>query len=174
MTPMALLSTVARRRFGLERPIVRALTVLCVVGLISAGCSLKEQRNPDPRAYADSASDVTLEQALADNGIRIPESAREIRFAVYIGRDDTFDLMFDADCSAISRFLVESSIEAPLRSSVLLPSLVETAGREHGWNIESYRDPRGIEDDRLGAVLRSVIVASTSEHSCKVFVSTIR
>ncbi|GAA1589562.1 hypothetical protein GCM10009789_49010 [Kribbella sancticallisti] len=145
-----------------------------MTGAMLVGCSLKEQPNPDPRAYAGSAADVTLEKALVDNGIKLPEDAGGVRFAVYIGADESFDLTFDTDCDTVPQFLKESSIEGSLKSSVLLPSLVETAGREHGWNIESHREPRGIEDDRLGAVNRSVIVAKSEGNSCKVFVSAIR
>ena len=147
---------------------------LCVAGSTLVGCSLGEQSNPDPRAYDGSASDVTLEKALDDNGIKLPADAGGVRFAVYIGGDESFDLTFDTDCGAIQRFLKESSMKTSLKASVLLPSLVETAGREHGWNIESYREPRGIEDDRVGAASRSVIVAKADGNSCKVFVSAIR
>jgi hypothetical protein len=154
---------------------VRAFLILCAVGSILVGCSLEEQPNPDPRAYAGSASDVTLEEALNDNGIKLPEDASGVRFAVYIGQDESFDLMFDTGCGTIPQFLKESSMKSQLKRSVLLPSLVQIAGREHGWNIDSYRESaRGIEDDRLGSVNRSVIVATVSGNSCRVFISALR
>jgi hypothetical protein len=94
---------------------------------------------------------------------------------VHIGQGESFDLVFDTDCSKVPQFLAESSMKSPLKRSVLLPSLVETAGLEHGWSIDSYREEaRGIEDDRWGSVSRSVIVAKVSGSSCRVFVSALR
>lgn len=174
MTPPALPSSVGSRLVGFGWRVGRAFVVLCVAGLILAGCSMREKPNPDPRAYDGSAPEVTLEKALDDNGIKLPADAGGIRFGVYIGADESFDLMFDTGCGTIPRFLKESSMKSSLKASVLLPSLVETAGREHGWQIESYREPRGIEDDHLGAVSRSVIVAKAAGNSCKVFVSATR
>lgn len=159
---------------GAVRPMVRVLVGLCVAGAILAGCSLTEQPNPDPRAYPGSAPDVTLEKALNDNGIKLPEDAGGVRFAVEIGADESFDLTFDTECGTVPQFLKESSIKGSLESSVLLPSLVETAGREHDWKLESYPGARGIEDDRLGSVNRSVIIAKAGGTSCKVFVSALR
>ena len=150
------------------------VVVLLLVGLASVGCSLRERRNPDPRAYDGSASDVSLDEALDDNGIKIPGNATGIRFAVETGRDEILDLTFDLNCDAIPRFLADSSMKSQLESTTLLPSLVEMAGRDHDWNIESYSNPRGIEDDRMGEVLRSVIVVTAEARSCKVFLSAIR
>lgn len=169
---MARLTTLANYRRRLLRAIAGGAA--CLLALTSTGCSLTDDRNPDSRAYEDSASDITLEEALGDNGVKLPSGATNVRFAVYIGRDDAFDLTFDLTCGAISGFLASSSIKSPLKSAVLLPSLVETAGREHDWEVGSYDNPRSIEDDRLGAVLRSIVVVSASEQSCKVFLSAIR
>jgi hypothetical protein len=152
----------------------RLLVGLGAVGAVLAGCSLVESRNSDPRAHGGSASDVALEKALDDNGIKLPEGAAGVRFAVHIGPNENFDLTFDTKCGMVPRFLKESSFKGSLESSVLLPSLVETAGREHDWKLESYPGTRGIEDDRLGPVDRSVIVAKAGGTSCKVFVSALR
>jgi hypothetical protein len=175
MTPPVLRSSVASRPATLGRELLRALVLLCIVGSVLFGCSLKEQPNPDPRAYPGSASDVTLDKALNDNGLKLPEDASGVRFAVHIGQGESFDLMFDTDCRKVPQFMAESSLKSPLKRSVLLPSLVDTAGSEHGWNIDSYREEaRGIEDDRFGSASRSVIVAKVSGVSCRVFVSALR
>jgi hypothetical protein len=150
---------------------VRAFVGLCVAGAILAGCSTQ---NPDSRAYAGSAPDVTLEKALKDNGIKLPEDAAGVRFAVYIGPNENFDLTFDTECGTIPEFLKESSFKDSPKRYVLLPSLVETAGQEHDWKLESYPESRGIEEDRLGSVIRSVIVAEAAGNFCKVFVSALR
>lgn len=153
---------------------VRLLVGLGVVGAVLGGCSLVESRNSDPRAYGGSAADVTLEKALEDNGIELPKDASGVRFAVQIGPNENFDLTFDAECGTVPEFLKESSFKESPKSYVLLPSLVETAGQEHDWQFESYTEARGIEDDRLGSVDRSIIVAKAGGTSCKVFVSALR
>ncbi|MFB6721003.1 hypothetical protein ACFCV3_12615 [Kribbella sp. NPDC056345] len=150
------------------------LLVLCVVSPVLVGCSIQEDPNPDPRAYTDSAGYVTLDKALKDNGITLPEDASEVRFGSYVGQDESFDLTFGTGCGSVPRFLQESSLKGELEQSTLLPSLVEGAGSAHGWKIDSYREPRGIEDDRWKSVLRSVVVAKDAEGACKVFLSALR
>lgn len=149
----------------------RAFAGLCVAGAILVGCSAE---NPDPRAYAGSAPDVTLDKALKDNGIKLPADAAGVRFAVYIGPNENFDLTFDTTCGTVPQFLKESSFKGSLKRSALPPSLVETAGRGHDWKLESYPEARHIEDDRLGSVDRSLLVAKAAGLSCKVFVSALR
>ncbi|MFC9689330.1 hypothetical protein ACFTSF_12365 [Kribbella sp. NPDC056951] len=153
---------------------VVALLALCAAGSVLVGCSVWEESNPDPRAYSDSAGHVTLDKALRDNGITLPEDAREVRFGSYIGQDESFDLTFNTDCGSVPRFLQESSLKGGLKRSTLLPSLVEVAGTSHGWNIATYREPRGIEDDRWNSVLRSVVVATDVDGTCKLFLSALR
>jgi len=156
---------------GADQSMLRVLVGLCFAGAVLACCSTQ---NPDSRAYAGSAPDVTLEKALEDNGIRLPEDAAGVRFAVYIGTDENFDLTFDTECGTVPELLEESSFKASLKRHVQLPSLVETAGQDHDWKLESYPEALGIEDDRLGPVDRSILVAKTGRTSCKVFISALR
>src|SRR4051794_17698832 len=105
--------------------VVSNFALVVVLLLAGAGCSLREPRNPDPRAYDGSAPDISLDKALEDNGIKVPGNATGIRFAVETGRDETLDLTFDLNCDAIPRFLTDSSMKSQLKSAELLPSLVE-------------------------------------------------
>ncbi|MET7280817.1 hypothetical protein ABZS29_21445 [Kribbella sp. NPDC005582] len=71
-------------------------------------------------------------------------------------------------------FLKESSFKASSKRYVPLPSLVETAGQQHDWKLESYPEAVGIAEDRLGRADRSILVAKAGRTSCKVFISALR
>ncbi|ONI67140.1 hypothetical protein BWI15_28670 [Kribbella sp. ALI-6-A] len=50
-----------------------------------------------------SASYITLDKALNDNGIKLPEAADGDRFGVYLGQSESFHLVFDTDWGSVPR-----------------------------------------------------------------------
>ena len=153
----------------------RVRAVVWIVALLLAGslsaCSWNGSPNPDPRAYPGADSEVTLEKGLRDHRLKLPEAAEEVHFGAYIGREDSLDLNFDVACRSVSRFLAASGFTSALQADVV-PSLVTSVSRAHGWDVERYKNPRGIEEDISGSVNRSVLVVDTSGGKCRVFVSS--
>jgi hypothetical protein len=147
------------------------LSLLMVASLFA--CSSKESANPDPRAYPGADSDVTLETALGDHGLKLPGAASDVHFGAFSGREYSFQLSFDIACSSVPGFLTASSFTAPLRTGVV-PSLVYSAGLSRGWDVERFGSPRGIEEDIRGVLHRSVLVVDLTAPNCRVFVASFK
>jgi hypothetical protein len=80
---------------------------------------------------------------------------------------------FDTVCSSVSSFLAASTFKVPLRSGVI-PSLVYSAGLSRGWDVERFSNPRGIEEDAIGVLHRSVLVVDQTAPNCRVFVASFK
>jgi hypothetical protein len=150
----------------------RGLSALLLIVVLSA-CSWEEPPNPDPRAYAGADSGVTLDDGLADHGLVLPVGVADVGFGAFSGREYSFYLDFDVACSSVPSFLVASSVTAPLEAGVV-PSLVYSASLHRGWDVKSFGNPRGIEEDVQGVLHRSVLVVDVTTARCRVFVSSFK
>jgi hypothetical protein len=146
--------------------------VLLLIGLL-AGCSWEEPPNPDARAYPGADSRGTLEAGLADHGLVLPSGATNVGFGAFNGREYNFRLNFDVGCSSVRGFLVGSSVVAPLVAGVV-PSLVFAASLHRGWDVETFANPRGVEEDVRGVLHRSVLVVDLAPGMCRVFVASYK
>lgn len=170
--PCSVSEDMTSRSVGSGRRASRWFVSLLLVVLLSA-CSSKESPNPDPRAYPGADSDVTLDTALHDHRLMLPQGASEIHFGAFSGREYSFQMSFDVACSSVSSFLTISSFKAPLQTDVI-PSLVYSAGLSRGWEVERFDNPRGVEEDVLGILHRSVLVVDLAAPNCRIFVASFK
>jgi hypothetical protein len=149
----------------------------CAVVLVVGGFKVYQALRPEPgghdsRADRGSDSGVSLEEALDDWGLKVPEPAEDVHFSMMrhpLGQGDLFGMVFTSPCGSGAEFAKKAVPDRELVSP-FNPTGVKSFALSHGW-IEGEHPTSGAESSGVSRNTREVLIEDLSGNSCRFYLN---
>ncbi|KGN33974.1 hypothetical protein N802_08650 [Knoellia sinensis KCTC 19936] len=146
-----------------------SMLLMALVGLL-VSCGVPGAA--DPRAYPDSQTGITLDEALRLNHVALPADASDVRYSADANREVSLDLTFVTGCQDIPDFLRSAGVTEKLGSTELSPAaLMWGLAGERDWAVDGdtpFLSQELSDDSRY----RELAVTETASGQCRVFYVT--
>ncbi|MPY30973.1 hypothetical protein FNH09_06480 [Streptomyces adustus] len=130
------------------------------------GLRSAEHAGPFPHESPSDAADVSLDQALSDYGVRLPEGAEDIAYGALKALDGyPFNVQFSVPCDAVAAFVRDNRLASAGRTT---PDEVLTEVIDAGFTPDSGPAYVRAKGSKLPKVTGAVFERSST---CRVFLA---